>query len=326
MKQIGFVHVLRDQVTGAPTSFSDGTNPSDMSFERFVTMLASPIDDAPSTVEPASDRDVVIELDPKMTEIGMEAIERGEVALVLVTGDHHDHTYLSQALADGTPLFTQRIISVSHPSLPVWIMTNPTNHVDVSRLCAAVSHPGAPMVTFEQTSLPQLCVDNTLWLEDGEPKHRSCGTGGLAAALVNHRLLDTNPAVKNVLVMDIDNLNGIPAPDVLGHHIAKGAPMTCEIATSSSMAYGLYHADGSLKLIKNSYVGGEDKSELESVGNFILSAELIKELDGVTWPYHRIRHHEDNKLFVGFERHIEHVTSLVNSEYVLVPSDRGAMR
>ena len=186
----------------------------------------------------------------KCSALGMEAIRKGEVAALVLSGGQGTRLGFAGpkgmyniGLPSGRTLFqllAERIdklgrlaggedASAGAPKLPLYIMTSPVNHKDTVIYFEQSSFFGLPedsVKFFEQGMLPCLTEDGKFIMESASKVAMAPdGNGGIYPSLVASGMLEDmkKRGIRYVHVFSIDNAMTKPAdPGFIGYCISKG--------------------------------------------------------------------------------------------------------
>ena len=270
----------------------------------------------------------------RLAELGSAAIERGEIAAVVLAGgmatrfgsqvkalasvlDGHELSFLDLKLADLAPL-----------GVDVTLMTSFATH---DALAAAVEGTGVQLAP-QLVSL-RLAADGTLFLDgDGEASPHAPGHGDLADALELSGALERyrGNGVRTLFVCNVDNVGATLDPAVAGLHRDLGGAITAELVSKRPGDVGglpVRRADGSLAIAEAFRVPEgfpHEQFPLFNTNTLWIDLAALDAPAGFTWCV--ARKTVDDRAAIQFERLVGELTWWHPSRYVHVPREGAASR
>jgi UTP--glucose-1-phosphate uridylyltransferase len=263
---------------------------------------------------------------------GVEALERGEVAQVVLAGGMATRfggvvkavltavdgmSFLEAKLGQTASL--ERALGCT---IPVALMTSFATD-DAVRAHVVERGLGDPHVFHQFVSL-RLEADGELFLDDaGRPSPYAPGHGDLFQALQRSGTLDALRAdgVRVVTVSNVDNLGARVDPVVVGAHLLGGTPLTIEVARKEGdMGGAPVRVDGRLQLLEGPRFPESFDQELTPVFNTNTAVVDIEALDvdyDLTWLY--VRKAVEERDAVQLERLYHEISAFVPTQYLEVP-------
>jgi UTP--glucose-1-phosphate uridylyltransferase len=267
-------------------------------------------------------------------ELGCAALERGEVAAVVLAGGMatrfgsqvkalapvlagHDLSFLDLKLADLTRL-----------GVDVTLMTSFATHDALAEAVAGSSVHLAPQLV----SL-RLGADGTLFLDDaGEPSPHAPGHGDLSDALQLSGALARyrEAGVRSVFVCNVDNVGATLDPALVGLHRELGGAITAELVSKRPGDAGgvpVRRADGSLALAEVFRVPDDFPHEdfpLFNTNTLWIDVPALEAPADYTWCV--ARKSVDEREAIQFERLVGELTWWHSSSYVHVPREGAESR
>jgi UTP--glucose-1-phosphate uridylyltransferase len=285
--------------------------------------------DVESLPSPASERG------RRLTESGMAAIRRGELAVVVLAGGMATRMGgVVKALVDavpGTTFLDARLAERRHweevggRPFPMWLMTSHATDGPI-REAIGDSLDGDPVAVFRQGASLRLTPDGRLFRDaDGRPSLHATGHGDLPDALRRSGLLERFIAGggRHVMIANLDNLGAAVDPLVLGWHIEHGAPLSMEVVEKEPGDRGGIPVrwNGRPVVLENFRLPrgfDEDDVPVFNTNTFLVDADSLARLE-MPWTWFRVEKTVDGRPAIQFERLVGELTSALQSRFLLVP-------
>ncbi len=294
---------------------------------------SSDIEDAPAQGSEAHAR---------CERVGMEAIGRGELAFVLLTGGMATRMGgVIKALVpavDGKTFLELRLTEnarwreLAGRPLPLWMMTSFVTDEPLRKALGARLH-GDELATFMQNLSLRLAPDGGLFVgADGAPSLYAPGHGDLPESLRRSGLLKrfVDRGGRYLWVANIDNLGATIDASLLGWHIGHGKPVSVEIVDKVGSDKGgipVRWNDRPVILEEFRAPKGFDPSTVRvfNTNTFVFDARAILDLQmDFTWV--QVKKKAEGREAVQFERLIGEVTTHLDTKFVRVPREGAASR
>lgn len=277
-----------------------------------------------------------------LTELGLAAIRRGEVALCVLAGGMATRMGgVVKALVDALPgrtFLDLRLAENAHWSaiaghaVPLWLMTSePTN----GPIRAALDARGAPpsVATFEQFVSLRITPEGRLFRDDeGEPSVYATGHGDLPDALrrSGHLGKFVENGGKYVWIANIDNLGATIDPALLGAHIRGGASVSVELVdkVGSDRGGGPVRWNGRKIIVEEFRLPvGFDPANVPvfNTNTFLVNADALLNLT-LEWSYVEVEKKAFGRTSVQFERLIGELTVALEPQFLRVPREGTVSR
>ncbi len=277
----------------------------------------------------------------KFTQLGHEAMARGELAFCTMAGGmatrmggivkalaevFGGHTFLQMRLAENRTASAK----AGRP-VPLWLMTSDATDHDIA---AALKTEKAPdhVAHFMQNLSLRLTPDGSLFrTENGKPSEHATGHGDLVDALRRSGLLETFVANggKYVWITNVDNLGASIDAMVLGRFIDSGATVQCEVCRKEGDKGGIpARAEGKLQVLEEFRLPKDFDPATVNVFNtntFLVKAEDLLRAP-LTWTYFEVEKKVEGRTAIQFERLIQEITAHLPSTYLEVPRDGASSR
>ncbi len=288
---------------------------------------------APGDVVPLPERNS--DAGRRLIALGMEAMSRGELALVVLAGGMATRMGgVVKALVDAVPGVTfldARLAEREHwearagAPLPMLLMTSHATAGPIEEALAG-RDAGGRVSTFTQGASLRLTPEGSLFREDdGRPSIHATGHGDLPDAMARSgaaaRLREAG--VKVLWLANLDNLGAAVDPLVLGWHLERGAPLTVEVVEKWAGDHGGIPArvDGRPVVLESFRLPAgfdEDAVRVFNTNTFLVDAAAVDGIDP-DWTWFRVDKTVDGRPAVQFERLVGELTSWLDSAYLLVP-------
>ncbi len=320
-----------------------------LGFDRtwFLAMAARLAQEGPGDnrakgeVSPPAEGDVVDlprEGDPeydRLVEIGSEAIAAGHCALVVLAGGMATRMGgVVKALVEAIPPRTFLDLRLDEQRareaevgqvIPLWLMTSHSTDEPI-RNALAEHLDGYRVATFPQRLSLRLDRAGALFRDEyGRPSEHAPGHGDLPEALQESGLLDRflQEGGRHVTVANLDNLGASLDPVVLGLHLDRQRPLTCEVVDKVGSDRGgiPVRLDGRPMILEEFRIPETFDPSRVGVFNtntFHFDAQELSSLD-IDWTYFVVEKDVDGSPAIQFERLVNEVTAHLDTTYVRVP-------
>jgi UTP--glucose-1-phosphate uridylyltransferase len=278
----------------------------------------------------------------RFTQIGREALARGEVALCVLAGGMATRMGgVVKALVEALPgktFLQMRLDEIDHlqrstgARCPLWLMTSePTN--EPIRAALGERLDGEHVATFEQFVSLRLTPEGSLFRDEhGEPSVYATGHGDLPDALKKSGLVDrfVQRGGRVVWLANLDNLGATVDPAILGWHLTQGGPLTVEVVSKvgSDRGGGPVRWNGRRVIVEEMRLPlGFDPAQMPvfSTNTFLVGAEALRTLD-MEWTYVEVEKKIGDRKAVQFERILNEITATLEPQMLRVPRDGTAAR
>jgi UTP--glucose-1-phosphate uridylyltransferase len=270
-----------------------------------------------------------------LAEAGRVAIERGELAVVVLAGGMATRMGgVVKALVDavsGTTFLDARLAEREHwegvarRPFPMWLMTSHATDEPV-REALGDRLDGERVAVFRQGASPRLTPEGRMFRDaDGRPSLHATGHGDLPDALRRSGLLERFVAGggRYLWIANLDNLGAAVDPLVLGWHLEHDAPLSVEVVDKEPGDRGGIPVrwDGRPVVLENFRLPrgfDEDDVPVFNTNTFLVDAKPLAELD-MPWTWFRVEKTVDGRPAIQFERLVGELTSSLDSRFVKVP-------
>ena len=271
----------------------------------------------------------------RLTALGRGALERGEYALVVLSGGMATRMGgVVKALVDALPgktfldlrLREVEVIRERYGALaPLWLMTSQSTDEKIKQALGE-RRKGDEVATFLQELSLRLTPDGQLFLgDDGRPSEHAPGHGDLPDALKRSGLLErfVKRGGKTLMMTNIDNLGGTLDPLILGFHLAHGLPVTSEVVDKLGSDRGgiPVRLDDKPVVLEEFRIPPSFDPATVRVFNtnvFHFDAKALLELD-MPWTFFTVTKKVENKPVIQFERLVNEVCSVLPTKYLHLP-------
>jgi UTP--glucose-1-phosphate uridylyltransferase len=278
----------------------------------------------------------------RLEERGARALAEGRVALVVLAGGMATRMGgVIKALVDAVPgtsfldLRRAERLAVGRrygQAPPLWLMTSHATDAGVKAALGA-DLDGSAIATFIQyLSLRLTPAGDVFFDEEGRPSEYSPGHGDLPDALRDSGLLEAFVARGGQVVMmtNIDNVGGTLDPALIGFHLDRGKPVTCEVVDKLVSDRGgiPVSVDGRLCVLEEFRIPPWFDPSTVRVFNtnvFHFDARALLDLR-VPWTYFTVKKMVRDQPVVQFERLVNEMTSHLPTTYLHVSRDGVASR
>ena len=269
--------------------------------------------------------------------LGLEALRRGELAVVVLAGGMATRMGgVVKALVEIRPALTfldarlaerEHWSAVADAPLPLVLMTSYATD-DPIRETLGNTLDGRRVDAFTQGVSLRLTPDGHLFrTAEDRPSLHATGHGDLPDSIRGAgtlgRLMDEG--VRVVWIANLDNLGAAIDPLVLGKHLDGGAPLTVEVVEKVPGDRGgsPFRVDGRPVILESFRVPedvDEDSVAVFNTNTFLVDAAELRDLD-MAWTWFRVEKSVDGRPAIQFERLIGELTSALRSSFLLVPRD-----
>ena len=290
------------------------------------------------TIEPPRDDDITRLPDPgdavdeNARAAGLAALERGEVAQVVLAGGMatrfggvvkavlaavDDKSFLEAKLIQTTRL--ERALGCV---VPVALMTSFATD-DAIRAHVVERDLGDPLVFNQFISLRLETSGELFREENGRASLYAPGHGDLFQALRRSGTLAAlrERGARLVMVSNVDNLGARIDPVVVGMHILGRRPLTCEVARKEGdMGGAPVRVDGKLQLVEGPRFPAsfaQDGAPVFNTNTALFDLEALDADYDLTWLY--VRKDVAGRDAVQLERLYHEVSATVPTQYLEVP-------
>ena len=215
------------------------------------------------TIAPVNDvtnLDFDAEAAPSIAAEGEAALQRGEVAVVVLNGGmatrfggvvkgvvevFDGQTFIALKARD-----VRRVAERTGTAVPLILMNSFATEAKTREHVEAHHRFGLSaddLLDFHQSISVRLNQDGSLFVTDsGAPSYHAPGHGDFFRAIRVSGILARLKArgTKYLLFSNVDNLGATVEPLVIGHHIASGRPMTAEVTQKRRTASGAWDKGG----------------------------------------------------------------------------------
>lgn len=278
--------------------------------------------------DPVGPDDVELLADEAEIEaLGRAAIERGEVAVAVLNGGMATRfggavKGIVEAIAGRSFLEIKRAQAGSAPFL---VMNSFATHRATLDFLAEQRVEGVR--SFLQSVSLRLTPEGGLFRDArGRPSLYAPGHGDFPGALRDSGLLDAleSEGVRMLVLSNVDNLGAELDPRVIGHHLARGRPLTCEVAAVVAGDAGGTPArvGGALQVVEGfRFPRGFDFGRLHflATNSFVFSLALLREPHPLSWFY--VEKLVDGRPAVQIEHLVNELSARVPTTYLAVPRE-----
>jgi len=283
----------------------------------------------------------LLELPPKdsaegkrLLDLGLSLLAEGRSALVVLAGGMATRMgSVVKALVPALPgrtfldmrLAEQRALErLSGRRPPLWLMTSAATDAAI-RDALGDRIDGKYLSVFSQRLSLRLSPDGQLFRQaSGEPSEYAPGHGDFVDAVRDSGLLDAfvKGGGKTVSVANLDNLGATLDPMLLGLHVDRGRPVTCEVVDKVEADRGgipVRHGGRAVVLEEFRLPVGFDADRVRvfSTNTFHFDARALSTY-GAPWSYFVVNKKVEGRPVVQFERLINELTTHLDTSYVRV--------
>lgn len=278
----------------------------------------------------------------ELVALGEAALRNGQCAMVVLAGGMATRMQgVVKALVEALPgrtflelrLNEQRHLGEKYGAVPpLWLMTSQATKAGIE---AALGdrRDGRSLATFTQGLSVRVTPEGHLFREeDGSVSVHAPGHGDLPDALSQSGLLQKFIAAggRYVFVTNLDNLGGGLDPLLIGMHLSRKRPVTCEVVDKVGTDRGGIPArlDGRPVVLEEFRIPSSfdpNSVRVFNVNSFAFDAETLAALD-FSWTYFKVEKTVAGHKAVQFERLINEVTFVKDTSYVRVPRQGAEAR
>ncbi len=290
----------------------------------------------------------------RLTALGRDAIDRGELAFCVLAGgmatrmggvvkalvEAFDHkTFLDLRLAENASAGAR-----ARAPIPLWLMTSEATDAAI-RAALAERHAPEHVHVFMQDLGLRLAPEGGLFREDdGAPSVYATGHGDLVDALRRTPLLaqflargggaEHEPHPKTVWIANLDNLGASIDPLVLGRFLDSKKQVMVEVCQKAKGDRGgiPVHSESGrgrkLQVVEEFRLPeGFDGASVPvfNTNTFLVSASALAAAE-IPWTYFAVEKKVQGRTAIQFERLLQELTSALDAGYVTVPRDGAASR
>jgi UTP--glucose-1-phosphate uridylyltransferase len=278
----------------------------------------------------------------RLSRLGLDAIERGELALCVLSGGMATRMGgVVKALVDALPGKTfldlrlgenDALRRLSKKPFPLWLMTSQATDAPL-RAALGDRLDGETIATFEQFVSLRLTPEGQLFKDEhGEPSVYATGHGDLPDALRHSGLLARFRARggKYVWIANIDNLGASVDPAILGWHIEHTGRLTVELVDKVGSDKG----GGPVRWNQHPIIAEEfrlpkgfDPTTVPvfNTNTFVVTADALADFV-LEWTYVEVEKAIGDKKAVQFERLLGEITVGLEPRFLRVPREGVASR
>lgn len=303
----------------------------------------------PGSVEPPRPGDISDLPDPgtpereRLSQIGLAALKRGEVALCVLAGGMATRMGgVVKALVEALPgktFLDIRLAEIDHlrktaggRPVPLWLMTSEATNDAIRQALGQRLDPEL-CATFEQHVSLRLTPEGTLFLDDdGEPSVHATGHGDLPDALRASGLLDgfIERGGKYIVIANLDNLGASVDPAIIGWHIENSVDLTVEVVdkVGSDKGGGPVRWNGKRIIAEDFRLPvGFDAAAVPvfNTNTFLVNARAIHTLS-MEWTYLEVEKKIGERRAIQYERLLGEVTVGLEPRFLRVPREGAASR
>jgi UTP--glucose-1-phosphate uridylyltransferase len=297
-------------------------------------------------VEPPAAQDVVDLPDRdsdegrRLAEVGLDALRRGELALVVLAGGMATRMGgVVKALVEAVPGTTflearlaerQFWADRAGARVPMWLMTSDATDAAIADALAAVADDD--VARFRQHASVRLTPEGEVFREhDGGLSLHATGHGDLPDALRESGLLDAfiERGGRVLWIANLDNLGAAIDPLVLGWHLDHDDPLTVEVVVKGADTGGIpVRLNGRPVILESFRVPldfDQDQVEVFNTNTFLCDAAALRDLD-MPWTYFRVEKTVDGRPAIQFERLIGQLPEGLRARFLKVPREGAESR
>jgi UTP--glucose-1-phosphate uridylyltransferase len=271
--------------------------------------------------------------DPAIDELGLGALTRGEVGVVVLAGGMATRfggvVKAAVPAVNGRSFLDLKVADVCAISarlgrtVPVFVMTSFATH-DAIEAQVAREHL-APIECFPQCVSLRITATGELFREaDGELSPYATGHGDLTFALRHSGVLERFRASggRYLYVSNVDNLGATLEPSVLGAHIRSGASLTAEVVRKEPGDKGgaparLSGVPQIIEAFRFPAAFDQDSLPLFNTNSFVLDAAAIDRDFDLT--FFKVEKKVEGQTVLQFERLVGQLTAFLPSHFLEVP-------
>ena len=329
----GFVGSLKQELEGVLPQFrAEVKRVGGLSEEELLALTSRP-DADPAMYHPEHANAVnVIDAEKCITaehvEVGEQALLDGSTALVILAGGHGTRIGGSKALLTlpnlGLSLLAWQLLQAGN--MPVWVMASRGLDQQIQRHVTSLALPvGLNGVIFPQFVSYRLTPDNRLspGASPGIPDLYPLGHVDVGPALMESGILNYNPQVKRVIIINVDNVMAAPHAGVLGRHIVDGNKLTCEVVDRVKGDRGgvLAWVDNHLQIAEDFRLpeGFVEAALFHNTNTMVIDAEVLRW--PIPWRWHRVAKNLGSRVVIQYERLLQQYAEECQAEFIRVPRE-----
>jgi len=260
------------------------------------------------------------DIEKDIFDLGLKAIEDGQVAYCILSGGNFDSL---KKLPDLNISLLAMKIMQSVPSRHVWIMTDPANDEEIKSHLSSLAFKGE-IKTFKQYQTIGLTPDNLLCLRNQQPYLSSCGHGDVVPALKESGLLHDfiKQGGKYICVVNASNVLASLDPLLIGWHIKNAKPITCEVVEKIPTDSGgiLCSVDGVNQIVEEFRIFGKyDPIQFNWLNTNSMIVDANLDFNTIKWSWHRVKKNVHGNLVVHYERLLQDLTYTFQTSFVEIP-------
>lgn len=337
MKLPGFVSGYNSQLKNIPVDIRNCINRrGGLTEELLLDLLINPPDHSISVAEQPDVARITVYAKEEIeqnSKIGNALIDEGKVAYCIMAGGAGTRVGEPKALLtipeSNLTLLSLKLSQAKGPG-PVWIVTSPSLKEKLKEHIDNLTFIDRNRISIlEQYESYRLTPDNSIIFNEGIPELYPCGHGDIFPILAE------NKNVKNfreeggmyVCVVNVDNIGADLSPEVVGHHHASEAKVTCEIVKKSQGDSGgvLCNIFGDLQIVEGFRLHGSSIDDFDwiNTNSFTMNLDLQFENLGIDW--HRTKKQIGNRLVIQHERLIQEITAAYDTSYLYVERSKRFM-
>lgn len=269
-----------------------------------------------------------------LTERGEAAMQRGEVAAVILAGGMATRfggvVKAAVEVLDGQSFLELKLRDIASVAeradarIPVYLMTSFATHDAVAEMAKRLETDRVPITAFPQFISLRVTPEGELFRDGaGALSAHAPGHGDLTFALRRSGTLESFRAAggRTLMMSNVDNLTATLDPAVIGAHLEAGVALTAEMAPKEPGDKGGAPArvDGKAQIVEAFRFPEDFDQERIPVFNtntFVLDAEAIDAEFPLTW--FAVNKTVDGKPAVQFERLVGELTAFVDCAFLRV--------
>ena len=278
----------------------------------------------------------------RLTELGLEAMGRGEVGAVVLAGGMATrfggvvkaaveavpgHTFLDLKLLDA-----RQVARASGGQVPLFAMTSFATHDTVARLLQEPqptqdAKDAKTAEAFPQSVSLRLTPDGELLVDDqGRPSPYAPGHGDLTFSLRRWGVLErfAQAGGRLLFMSNVDNVAATLEPAVVGAHLESGAALTVEVVEKNPGDAGGAPArvDGRAQIVEAfrfPEAFDQDRIGVFNTNTLVLDVQRIDQDFPLTW--FAVQKRVNDQAAVQFERLVGELTAFLPSRFLTVPRE-----
>ena len=272
----------------------------------------------------------------RLIALGSEALSQGRCALVVLAGGMATRmggvvkslveVFPGQTFLDLRLREMDAIAQRYGQRAPFWLMTSDATDEAIGQALGD-GLDGETVATFVQELSLRLTPEGRLFRDEkGKPSVHAQGHGDLPDALRSSGLLARfiQRGGRYLTLSNIDNLGATLDPLLIGVHIDRGRPLTCELVENLGSDKGgvPVSVDGASPIIVEDFRLPQDfdRSSVPvfNSNTFHADAQALEELN-LAWTFFLVKKRVGDATAIQFERLIQELTAHMPTTYVQVP-------